>query len=321
MATVSSAYAKAILAAIQGDEDRLLALAGIDRKLLDEARVPLSATGKMWDASRLLRDKPILGFKVAETLDQGSLGIVEYICRNSSTVGEALSSLSDNINLLNDTLFCALFLGDDTARFVQWSPYSVEGFREEGVEFFFGFLLSVGRELTGGEWNPTEVHFRHEARTSPSEYEVFFGTKVIFGSAIDELRFEREKLEIALRGSDSQLKVLLSKVLLEETGVRDIQRVRAILNATLGETPTPGISDVASRLGMSERTLRRSLESQNSSFRKILDDVRKHKALEYILLHKMRANDLTELLGFSEAAAFHRAFQRWFGQSADKFRT
>ena len=51
---------------------------------------------------------------------------------------------------------------------------------------------------------------------------------------------------------------------------------------------------------MSPRTLRRRLQENDVSYRKLLDEVRMHVAIKYLLDTVMTVEDIADALGFSE---------------------
>ena len=62
---------------------------------------------------------------------------------------------------------------------------------------------------------------------------------------------------------------------------------------------------------MSERTLRRHLEAESTSFRAIFDEIRNLLSKEYLLATELTVADIAHLLGYSETVNFRRAFVRW----------
>ncbi len=82
----------------------------------------------------------------------------------------------------------------------------------------------------------------------------------------------------------------------------------------------PNATEVADTLGFSERTLRRKLKNEGSSFQKIIDATKYEKAQQYLKQGKESIDDIALKLGYKEAASFIRAFQRWSGMTPAKFR-
>ncbi|MCA8972873.1 MAG: AraC family transcriptional regulator, partial [Planctomycetes bacterium] len=96
------------------------------------------------------------------------------------------------------------------------------------------------------------------------------------------------------------------------------ERTRSIL---LADAPAgmATAAHAARRLAMSERTLARHLATEGTSFRKLRDEVRQGFALEWIRVGEP-ISKVADELGFSDVAAFHRAFRRWTGESPSRFK-
>ena len=94
--------------------------------------------------------------------------------------------------------------------------------------------------------------------------------------------------------------------------------VYQIIASTPGHSPS--MADVARRIGTTVRTLNRKLTAEDTSFTQILDDVRCNFASEYLRSTKLSIDDISELVGFSDAANFRHAFRRWTGSTPAHYR-
>lgn len=94
--------------------------------------------------------------------------------------------------------------------------------------------------------------------------------------------------------------------------------VYQMIASTPGHSPT--MEEVAQRLATTVRTLHRKLHAEGVSFTQILDDVRCNLAKEYLRSTKLSTEDISELVGFSEAANFRHAFRRWTGSTPARYR-
>jgi AraC-like DNA-binding protein len=72
---------------------------------------------------------------------------------------------------------------------------------------------------------------------------------------------------------------------------------------------------VAEQLGVSRQTLYRSLKAEGVTYETVLDELRRKMALNFLAGKKVSVNETAYLVGFSEPAAFSRAFKRWTGKS------
>ena len=97
------------------------------------------------------------------------------------------------------------------------------------------------------------------------------------------------------------------------------QDVRRALLRSRGDFPDQNA--MASSLNMSPRSLRRHLAAENTTYRKVLDEVRYEVAKQYLATVELTVDQIAQLLGYQDPANFRRAFKRWSGLSASEWRT
>ena len=105
-------------------------------------------------------------------------------------------------------------------------------------------------------------------------------------------------------------------------GLKSVEKtttaVRQQLMASAGDFLD--IAQVAERLHVSERTLRRRLESESTSFRTTFDEVRDLLARKYLAGTDLTVAEIAHLLDYSETVNFRRAFVRWNGVTPSQWR-
>ena len=77
---------------------------------------------------------------------------------------------------------------------------------------------------------------------------------------------------------------------------------------------------ICDKLGMSPRTCQRKLREEGLTWNKLIEQLRKSIAIQYLGGSGLPAYEVSYLLGFSDQAAFNRAFKRWTGKTPGKYR-
>lgn len=95
--------------------------------------------------------------------------------------------------------------------------------------------------------------------------------------------------------------------------------IRELLHAANGHSP--GLTAVAASVNMSPRSLIRRLKDQGTAYREIVESVHKALAREALLNSRLSIAQIGYELGYSDPSNFGRAFRRWFGVSAGRYRS
>ena len=90
------------------------------------------------------------------------------------------------------------------------------------------------------------------------------------------------------------------------------REVEAVVEPLLA-TGDANIDRVARDMGLSRQTLYRRLKAEGVTFEQLLDELRHRLALKLLRDQHMPVKQAAWRLGFSDPAAFSRAFKRWTG--------
>jgi AraC-like DNA-binding protein len=168
------------------------------------------------------------------------------------------------------------------------------------------------------------IHFTHKAPSYRAEYDRIFAAPLLFESHTNAFVMDDAFLNINLPRKDPYLSEILSahaEILLEDLeGSKSFRgRVESLLIPVL-HTGEANMNAIAGKLALSRQTLFRKLKAEGMTFRKVLDDLRHKMALHYLNGKRASVNETAYLVGFSEPAAFSRAFKRWTGSSPRRVR-
>lgn len=300
--------------------------AGLDASALPTrtTRVPGRTMAALWREALAASGDPDLGMHATARANPGALDIVGYVMLSSRTADEALRRGARLIRLLNDGLAlevtrerlgtrCGLTVLATDDEFLLTDPRQV-------VETILIGIVHQLRILTRRAVVPMSVTMRH-ARPPGGEatHEKLFGVKPRFGNDRDEVVIANTDLDLPLRSANPGLLAAFdahAESALAALGASDSVAGRAsaeIAAALKGEAPT--IDVVAASLAMSVRKLQRCLSEEGTTFRALLDGVRRELAVRHLADPNATVAKVAWLVGFSEPSAFHRAFRRWTGQS------
>jgi AraC-like DNA-binding protein len=166
---------------------------------------------------------------------------------------------------------------------------------------------------------PKAVHFRHEGPNYRAEYDRIFGAPVVFGSDRDALLLDERFVLLKQPPTNRYVFGVLSEradaLLKELEASKSVRsRVESLLMPIL-HTGDANMDKIADKMGLSRRTLLRKLSAEGTTFEKVLDELRHKLAVHFLAGTKVSVNEVAYLVGFSDPAAFSRAFKRWTGSS------
>jgi len=179
------------------------------------------------------------------------------------------------------------------------------------------------RDVAGADHPPIRALFGLEPRPRAVNDERHLGCACLFGQPAHELHYAASILD-----KTPELGNRLTRAMLEETCDRLIGQARTTSGITgeiyqlLMRAPNQFLSTqaIAEKMGMTERTLRRRLTDEDSSYAQIIDEVRKKLALEYLRTTRMSVEDIAWKVGFSDSSNLRRAVRRWTGRTVGNIR-
>jgi AraC-like DNA-binding protein len=287
------------------------------RQLDPDARIPIAdAHARLEEAVRATGD-PLLGLKAGRAMVLGDAGVSDYAVSTASTVGEGIEIGIRYARLINEALDVRLEALGERVLFAMGSRVVLPSAAED---FLLAAVFSHHIRVPLQNAPNLECWLMHPALEDTSEHaRTFAPARVCFGARCSGFVFDRLHLSQPLSSSDPKLRQVvrqLAERMLAELPATDTvgDRLRRVIARELPQGD-PSSARAATLLQMSQRTLCRRLEQEGTSFRQLLDDLRRQLALEYLARRDLSVSEVAFLLGFSQAAAFHRAFKRWTGRT------
>jgi AraC-like DNA-binding protein len=271
-----------------------------------------------------LTGDPAIGLKLGEPFIPQRYGLVGYALLSATTLRRAMS-LAVNFGQLTFSFFSFEF-GEQGGRgwFAMKDPPVIEAALHDVYldRDMAAAVIDFGA-IMGHPFPVQTVHLAHDGHGCQQTYRDHFSCEVLFSRYPSKLIFDASILDTPLPQGDletsrhfrQQCQMLIAKLKSQSHFTDD---VRMILLARPGEFPT--IGQVADRLHMSTRTLRRRLTAEGCNFRELLDEVRFQMAREYLAETALPLSEISWLLGYTEPGNFSHAFNRWCGMSPRDYR-
>jgi len=308
------------LARLGYDAKALLSAAGVTGAQLDDpdGRVPCTSLPAVIETAMRTRPMSNLGMKVAGETPIGAFQLLDYLIVTCENVSQGMRQLARYLRLSEAPFSLEIHDAEEAIRLV------FVGIEDSfTAEFEIALTVFHLRRETESRFQPEYVGFT-QTPNDAGEAEHLLGCAVRTQMPWLGLALSRQNWELPLRRRDAVLQsVLLRNAdqvaarLPEANGV--VADLRRILMTHLAQGDSD-IDFVARSLATSVRSLQRRLAVAGTTYQELLDLTRREAAERYLADRALSVSEVGYLLGYSEPAAFHRAFKRWHGRTPQEFR-
>ncbi|MFP3979205.1 AraC family transcriptional regulator [Marinobacter sp. KMM 10035] len=289
-----------------------------------ETRISLPRFMRLGHAAIQACNNTTLGLRIGALTRPVDAGLAGLAGECASTVGKAAQTLI-RYSLLTSRNSRGIPKVEADKRLIQF--YSIRPYNAFNY-FVVDSVLSAWTQFlrtVSGQWDVLEkVSIEYPSTGMDELFEAWFRCPVQFGAATNSITVRQDIWRQDTLQAQSAIHEKLT--LLCEVEMREIQRgwttgdrVKSLLTPLFrGETPS--LETIASKLGVTPWTLQRQLASENTGFRELMDETRKQLARDYIRETDTSLSEIAWLLGFSNPAALHKAYRRWFEISPGEHR-
>ncbi len=290
----------------------------------DEASITSTALASMLDVAAELSTEPHLGLRLPSELPYRRFDAGAIAARVAATPADVLSAIQRFAALVFPRLEVTVAVAHAGARFDATISGAPRGLGHHVDEYLLALVLGHCRR--GG----TSAVPRRAWLMSPrpqgdlSALVRALGTEDIeLGRASTGFLLDLETARTTLPAFDPMLVAAAEH--LASAALATAPRAGALASAVAAriETMFPGqvtADAVAAIMKMSARTLQRRLDDEGVRFSAILDEVRERLAKKSLADPSLGVAEIAYRLGFSDLAAFSRAFKRWTGVPPGAYR-
>ena len=311
------------------DLARLLSGTGLSQDILlpgDETHITGRQQLRVLDNAQYMTATPEFGLRLGRRLQPSAHGPLGYLALSSPDLITSLESLRDFLpvrlpfvqleissdsNWVNCTLTIKLEANADEQRMIQ--------------ECFAMVIQSLVEAVLGREVDDASIALAHARPAYHRIYGQYLHSPVKFGRPGNTFRLPAELARQPNATGDPESYTLaqdLCRKLLEQVPKSALSTADRVKHLLLSKTPGAVTeTEVARAMFVSKRTLARRLEKEGDSYRAIRERLLSELAARHLRESGLTVESVSTLLGYNDAAAFRKAFYRWFGQSPSKFRS
>ena len=289
---------------------------------LSQNHISQSDINRLWNAAARLSQDECFGLRVGRHHQSNTLSLLSLAAASSETLGDAIQRV---------IRFMPVFSSQVQLYSVEDDQYLTLYFQPRGnphpqhMEAVMSQCNKVWEALGIGKASlMLEARLTGEHERNRDQCETLLGNRVRLGAKRLSFRITRQLLRTALPNADAFLRKRLDSsledMLSELPNVDFAEQVKQRIRVLVAERE---VSEelVATPFNMSPRHLRRKLSEVQTTYEKLLDEVRMELAMRLIREGKLNLGRIAFELGFLDPSSFTRAFRRWTGMSPTSFRS
>lgn len=309
-----------------GDGERLLDGTGIRPAVLANAEGRLSYEqfiSLVRNAIRLTNE-PALGVYYGQRLNPMTHGSLGQAVMSAANIQEALEIMMKYYKTRLAAITFSFFVEGDRAIIQLEEHINLGDLKPFLVEMIFVSIIEIGRFLFGPMiFIGGRCQLSFPRPDYVSAYRPFFFDQVDFDQPHNRLIFAAEHLRLPMALANPVARQLAERQCEEQ--LREVQQKLSLVAQVRGmledeEDKIPSMEEIAARLHVTSRTLRRQLQAFNTSYQELLTEVRCQRAVRLLESTNKSIEEIADQLGYSDASNFGRAFRKWTGRKPSDYR-
>ncbi|MBV8760419.1 MAG: AraC family transcriptional regulator [Deltaproteobacteria bacterium] len=278
-------------------------------------RVPLQVCEAILARGIELTKEPALGVHLGMAMRVSSHGFLGFAAMTANNVREALELAVRFASTRTNAIGLSLHVeGDRASVAIEERTPLPPALREVLVLALVIGVWQLGMQLTGKPLDGVG-----ECAFPRPKFPLPVGDRLRFDRPVHRLVFSARELDLPLVTADAAAKRLAKDQLERELAALAEADIVARVRTALADG-SPSIVELAKRLKMSPRTLKRRLAEHATTYSELRDDQRRQRALLLLDDRSLSISEIALRLGYTELPNFTRAFKKWTGATPAAYR-
>lgn len=304
-----------------GNLTRLCAMLGITQADLNDAdrRIEgLKPVVDLWNEVVSGTGDRAFGLHMGQGNNPSILGVLGYLMQSCRTMKETYAEIVRYQQTVSGWISYDYLSGKHFELVFRvnplWEHASPETARQ-AIEMAASGAPNYIYIFTGRRIYPERVEFAHKSPVPAGEYEQIFKCPVAFGREQNRLIFGPGLGDMPLISADESLHASFAQILRDKCAAsgrssRFSEQVRTVVTRDFAGK-TPSLEVIAAHMNVSERSFQRYLRQDGESYRSLGAKIKKELAFNLLKNTDATVLAISEVLGYTEPSAFHRAFRNW----------
>jgi len=309
------------------DVTKLLQACGINPEHMNKphARIPAASAVKLLHGTGYLMNDELVGL-LAAPIPRGYFRQSVLCTVHQKNLGKALGRNLEFNNIFFNSLTCHLTIRGKVAEF----SIKRDAKHTLADNVVIESVMAVFHRLAGWLCNELLIIDKVALDYSPPSYHkeyqyLFYGTPVNYNQKVNRLTFNAHYLDLPIVQNEASAESYIRRapldIFLPQHVRGDMSRaIRQELKEKLAQQLPLELQDMALSMEVSTQTIRRRLNKEGTSFNALKSQVRRDMAMHALGNPEFTIEEVAVQTGYSESAAFIRAFKNWTGISPTRFR-
>lgn len=307
-------------------KETLLKDAGIDESVFQqpETYITFGQYKKLNRKAAQLVNDPSFYLRFGSSINLTEHGKLGHATFASATFEDALKKAIKFIKILNRMYDLDVEFGKEHATITIDTIIPTKDLYIYEIEQITSAMFQALKIMPTDATNLKAVRFTYPKPDYVDAYTEIFGDICHFDCRKNEIEFSTVELKKFWTQGDPMIeKIALKNCEDALNQLENLESLTARIRDVVHNYPNgfPNQEEVARRLNMPLRTMARYLQKQNTNYQEVIDTLRREMAINYLETSSWSIDEIADLLGYSSAANFGRAFKKWTGQPPSEYRS
>lgn len=303
------------------DLGRLCAALGVRPSELNDAEKRVEGVRPiidLWTEVVASTGDPAFGLHIGQVNNPSIFGALGYLMQSCRTLKEAYAQVVQYQQTVSGWISYDFVDGKEFELIFRvhplWEQVSPETARQ-GIEMAVAGIFNHIYILTGKRIFPLRAELVLPSPAPQSTYEQVLKCPVSFGKLQNRMIFARGLGDTPLISADESLYVSFAKILRDKCAAsgqsgRFSEQVKTVITRDFGGK-IPSLEIIAAHMNVSDRSFQRRLQQDGGTYRSLAAEMKKELAVNLLQNTDSTVHAISEVLGYTEPSAFHRAFKNW----------